>query len=111
MVSIHGQNSSRVSLSFENETLKQIFKSITSQTGLEFSYQSDLVNDKDQFSLAVNDIGLEEALDILTAQLNLSYEILEKQIILYATNINLRYPIFLVFDKIFMRWDVLLSLE
>jgi len=74
--------SKKITIYAENKSIEYIFSEITKQSGLNFSYNSKVLNNDKKISFHVTDKTLEETLDELVARLNIEYKIIENQIIL-----------------------------
>lgn len=73
---------SPISLHAESLTLREILNDIESQTGLSFSYSSRLFDDREAFSIQVEESPLKPVLDQLFGPQNIRYEVVERQIVL-----------------------------
>jgi len=72
----------KLNLKFRNETLKKVLDSISSETGLFFSYNPQEINDSVRVTVIARDKPLSDILDNLSERLDFRYSVLEKQIIL-----------------------------
>jgi len=93
-VSGFSQNNLRISIQADAVKVESVLKSISSQTDLEFSYHTKLIDKHEHISIAIDNIPLDQALGQLCAQLDLSYDILENQIILFRSDEELEYKQF-----------------
>ncbi|MCD4696505.1 MAG: TonB-dependent receptor [Bacteroidales bacterium] len=72
----------KVSLNFEKQPLQDILKEITSQTNLEFSYNSKTVDDEQLLTIEAVNEPLKTVLEHLSETLKIEYKIIKQQIIL-----------------------------
>ncbi|MBO9727486.1 MAG: SusC/RagA family TonB-linked outer membrane protein [Chitinophaga sp.] len=76
-----GEKVRRVHVSGQQLTLESIFKTIKNQTGLTVFYDSRLLDDQDKVTLDFKNGTLEEVLNYVLANRNISYEIRRNQVI------------------------------
>lgn len=67
----------------EQTTLKDLFEQIKAQSDYRFLYNNDLVNDEQKVDINFEEGTIEEVLTSSLKKLNLSYRILDKQIMVY----------------------------
>ncbi|MCF8368558.1 MAG: TonB-dependent receptor [Bacteroidales bacterium] len=72
----------KVTLSFEEQPLKEVLHEISVQTGIDFSYNSKLVNDDQLVTLKVSDALLSSVLDQLCNSIGIEFKLVKQQIIL-----------------------------
>jgi iron complex outermembrane receptor protein len=72
----------KVSLSLKKVTLKEALESITSQSGMTFIYNNDLINDQTVVSLEANNLEMVDLLDQLLENTDLNFRIVDKNVIL-----------------------------
>ena len=72
---------SQVSLAEKNVPLRSVFKKIQKQTGFDFLYGSQLLQEAGNVSIDVSNVTLENALDLCFKGKPLSYTIIEKTIV------------------------------
>lgn len=73
----------RFSLSVKEEKLEKVLDKLTKKTGIYFSYNSDLISEKQRFTLSVKDHTLYEFLDKVLIGTSLRYKLIKKQVIIY----------------------------
>lgn len=71
-----------VTLHLNNASFFQVFKSIKKQTGYVFFYSNQLLDDKEKISLSFQKARLEEVLDYLFQNRNISYQVRGQKILL-----------------------------
>jgi TonB-dependent starch-binding outer membrane protein SusC len=87
---------SRISLNIENGTLREIFGQIEEQTDFRFFYQNEQLSDIGRKTIDVSNMKLEAILDVLLTDTGISYQIVDKNIILFPKsdeNSNTNAPI------------------
>jgi TonB-dependent starch-binding outer membrane protein SusC len=72
----------RVTISVKNASIENVFKEIRKQTGYQFLYNNQMLDKAKKVSITIQDATLNEALDICFADQPLTYEIVEKTIII-----------------------------
>ena len=72
---------SQVSLAEKNVPLRSVFKKIQKQTGFDFLYGSQLLQEAGNVSIDVSNVSLENALDLCFKGKPLAYTIIEKTIV------------------------------
>jgi len=65
-----------------NQPIEKVLSEITQQSGLNFSYNSNVIDTKKNITFEATDKTLKDILNALSTQLNLDYKIIEDQIIL-----------------------------
>lgn len=78
--------SNGIELNFENTELKHIFDEIKSQSGYNFFYNVNEIDDTQKISLRVKDETITQVLDKLSEKAQLEYTINDKQIVLNVTS-------------------------
>ncbi len=78
----------RVSLSDRNRNIRQALEEITFQTGLRFTYDADLIEGKQRISIDSGDMLLRDALDSLFRNPELSYRLIDQNIVIYLKSIT-----------------------
>ncbi len=73
---------SQVSLSEKNAPLKTVLKKIQKQTGYDFLYGTQLVQQAGTVTIEVNNVSLETALRLCLMEKPLSYSIIEKTVVI-----------------------------
>lgn len=73
--------SQRVTLSESNVPLQKVFKQIRKQTGYQFLYRDDLIQEAAKITINVKDVPIEEALDECFKDQPLSYTVIERTIL------------------------------
>lgn len=73
----------QVSLDSTKRDLPGILQNISAQTGLNFTYNADIFPIGKSFSLAVENQSLERLLDSLLWGMNLDYEVVDKNIVIF----------------------------
>ena len=76
--------STSVNISESNIRVGKLLKEISRQTGYDFSYNSRILDLKQNIAFEAREASLEEVLDQLSAQIGLDYQIIEGQIVLTA---------------------------
>lgn len=80
--------STQITLKFENVSIKDIFSEIETQSGYIFMFSGDLKGDiSKKINININSGSLNEVLDIITSSTNLEYKIIDKQIVIYVSDI------------------------
>jgi len=72
----------RVTISVKNASIENVFKEIRKQTGYQFLYNNQMLDKAKKVSITISDATLNEALDICFANQPLTYEIVDKTIII-----------------------------
>ncbi|WP_205508852.1 SusC/RagA family TonB-linked outer membrane protein [Longitalea arenae] len=78
-VSATGWGQEKISLSFNDAPLEQVFRSITAQTGVAFLYRPQYVKNK-KVTIQVTNANLKTVLDICLKNQQLTYEFIEKNV-------------------------------
>ena len=84
-ISLLGQSKSeypRITIRSSSIKVSLVLEKITQQTGLDFSYNSNVLNLEERIAFRVRNVSIEEALQQLCDQLELEYVLIEEQIIL-----------------------------
>ncbi len=76
------QDTALIDIAVKNGELKQVFGEISRQSGLYFVYSPQFINDKQKITFIVHRRPLGDVLTLLADRINVSYQIIEKQIIL-----------------------------
>jgi TonB-dependent SusC/RagA subfamily outer membrane receptor len=76
-----GSYAQQVTLRMKNATVQKVFREIEKQTGYTFWYRSDLSSRKEGVTLRVNDMQLNQVLQLICADQQLTYSIVEKVIV------------------------------
>ncbi len=76
------EKESLVTLHIENQSLQEVFEKIELQTGLSFSYNSRLVDEKEKVTLHLTRVSLSMALEELFKDRRVDFRIIEQQIVL-----------------------------
>ncbi|WP_170123327.1 SusC/RagA family TonB-linked outer membrane protein [Pedobacter nutrimenti] len=87
----------RITLSEQNTPLKEVLKKIKSQSGVNFLYADDILEQSKKVNIKLNNSPLDEALDKIFDQQPLSYELKENTVVL-----KLKTPSFL--EKLAAAW-------
>src|SRR5258706_3248774 len=74
--------SQEVTLLFRNSPMKKVFKEIKRQTGYNFLYTAELINQFDKVDVEVKNVPLDVALQQCLQKTQLSYTIIEKTIVI-----------------------------
>ena len=82
-------STAKISISYKKSPLKVILDDITEQTGFMFVYNSQLVDDQIKLDIKVRNKKLTDILSQISATLEFSYIIVEKQIILKPRKKNI----------------------
>lgn len=72
----------KITIQAENQTIESILSDITQQSGLNFSFNSNVLDTKEKITFKVSGRSIKGVLNDLSRQLNLDYKIIEDQIIL-----------------------------
>ncbi|MBL7700048.1 MAG: TonB-dependent receptor [Chitinophagaceae bacterium] len=72
----------QVTLLLRNSTLKKVFKEIKKQTGYNFLYTAELINEADKVDVWVKNASIDMALQQCLGKTTLSYAIIEKTIVI-----------------------------
>jgi TonB-dependent starch-binding outer membrane protein SusC len=72
----------RVTISVKNASIENVFKEIRKQTGYQFLYNNQMLDKAKKVSITIQNATLTEALDVCFADQPLTYEIIEKTIII-----------------------------
>ncbi len=75
-----------ITLEMRNKPLKMVLQSISNQSGYFFAYAPDKINDQQKITIVAINQPLDIVLQKLCDQLNLTYSIIQKQIILKPLN-------------------------
>ena len=75
------QDTSSLSLHFEGKNMGEVLDEIERQTGLNFSYNSRLIDRKEEINLHISELGLEMVLQILFESRSLDFKVVEQQIV------------------------------
>jgi len=81
----YGQN---VTLSVKNAPLQKVFKQINKQTGYQFFYKDDLLDQAGKVDINVNNAPLADVLDICFKNLSITYTITDKVIVVKPIEIK-----------------------
>lgn len=76
--SVYGQ---KVSLKVKNASLQQVFKEINAQTGRQFFFKDEILNNVGKLSLSVRNVPVEEVLTQCFRNSNLTFTIVDKTIV------------------------------
>ena len=76
------QENRPLSLHFDEASMREVLDRIESQTGLSFSYSSRLIDEDEAVSIHLTNVDLEEALQVLFSDRRVTYEVVERQIVL-----------------------------
>lgn len=76
-----------VNLSFENENIEKVLEEITLQTGYFFTYDASLISNSKKTSVQAKNIKLKNALDLIFNNPELTYELIDKNIVIFKKNI------------------------
>ncbi len=82
---VHGQEKgidAPITLQADSIPLREILDAIEAQSGLSFSYSSRLFDDHQAFTIHLEGSALKPVLDLLFAQQDIRYEVIERQIVL-----------------------------
>lgn len=85
-----GFGQEKISLHFEEIPLKQALQEIKKETGFKFLYQSGEIDTRQLVSAAFENQEITKVLDGLLLGLGIHYEIIEKQIVLTKSNLQIR---------------------
>lgn len=77
---------SRISIDVQQETLKEVLRSIEQNTSYTFLYNSKLVDDTRTVNITCEDVTVEEALSRLFRGTDVQYQVIDQQIILTSTS-------------------------
>ncbi len=78
-----------ISINEDNIRVELLLQKITDQSGLNFSYNTQLLNKDERLDFQISNANLESTLDLLVEKLDISYTLVEKQIILHEKKIGL----------------------
>ncbi len=87
IVQINGQSLSdfsKVNLNEQSASLEEILERISHQTSVDFSFNTDIVNENQRIDFVVRNVPLEEAVKQLCEEFGLEYIFVEGQIVLIA---------------------------
>jgi TonB-linked SusC/RagA family outer membrane protein len=73
----------KLDISIKQATLKELFEQIKSKSGYKFLYNNDLVNDELRIDVNIKRGSIEEILTEPLKQSNLTFKVIDKQIIVY----------------------------
>lgn len=76
------QENRSLSLHFDEASMREVLDRIESQAGLSFSYSSRLIDEEEAVSLHLTNVSLENALEVLFRDRKVSFEVVERQIVL-----------------------------
>ena len=76
----------RYSLSEDNTPVYQIILKLTKQTGYDFSYNSEIIDDEKQVSFSLNDYKLKHIIDTLFQDTSLTYDVVKNHIVIHKKN-------------------------
>ncbi|MGA9639285.1 SusC/RagA family TonB-linked outer membrane protein [Flavobacterium sp.] len=75
-----------ITLSVDNEPLKDVFKKIEAQSNVHFMYETNQVNNTQKVSLKVNNLSLNQVMEKLCTPLFLNYQIINRNIVIKKAN-------------------------
>ncbi len=75
-----------VSIDLENKSRAEALEKVSMQTGLFFTYDSELLSGTNKISLNLEDIPLESALDSILRDPALKYRLIDKNIVIFRAN-------------------------
>ncbi len=84
-VSANG-NAQNISLSLKNATLEKVFKEVNRQTGFQFFYQDELLQQAIKFDINVKNASIEQVLELCFKNQPLNFNITEKTIVVNKKN-------------------------
>ena len=76
----------RLDINIRQATLKELFEQIKAQSDYRFLYNNDLVNDDKKIDVNVNDGTIQEILTEPLSKSNLTFKVVDKQIIVYPVD-------------------------
>ena len=80
---LSGQDTTtRITLHFDHQSMKEVLDRIEKQSGLSFSYNSRLIDEEEEVSIHLDHVPLEEALSALFTGRRISFELVEQQVVL-----------------------------
>lgn len=83
VVSVFSQNTKNgITISKSRITVKELLKEISSQSGLNFSYNTHIIDPDQKISFHIKNGSLNEAMDLFTEKIAVEYSIIEGQIVL-----------------------------
>lgn len=80
--------SQNITLSEKNASLQKIFKQIHKQTGYQFFYEDELLNQAGKIDISVKEASLDQVLDICFKNLPITYTIVNKTIVVKPVSVN-----------------------
>lgn len=80
----------KLTLRFENESIKDIFKEIEKQANVHFIYETSQINTNKKLSFKINNLSLEEVMDKICTAFALKYQIIDKNIVVKKEVQNLK---------------------
>ncbi len=76
----------KVTIDVHNKSLRSIFKEISLQTGYLFTYNSNIIDEKELKTVHIQDFFVQRALDSILNYPELSYAFIDKNIVIYKKN-------------------------
>lgn len=76
------QNNGKITLKIENASYAQIFKAIEKQSKYLFFYNDEISNKDQKFSVNEKSVGIEQLLDVVLKNSDLTYKIIEENIVI-----------------------------
>jgi len=95
-----------LTISSRNQTINQVLDEITLQSGYHFTYDSDIINDRQKVQFRVTDLPLKNSLDSLLQDPQLDYRSIEKNIVIYRKNQIVPSPISSTIDRSLLKGRV-----
>ncbi|MCD4746115.1 MAG: carboxypeptidase-like regulatory domain-containing protein, partial [Bacteroidales bacterium] len=72
----------KINIHAENTTVEDIIIELSKQSGIDFSYSSQIINTQQRISITIKNKTLEETIKKLSKQLNIEFRYVENQIVL-----------------------------
>ena len=96
----------RVSLNEKNTLIEKVFKEIRHQTGYDFIFNPNIIQQDKRVNIKVSNVTLEEALNICLEGLPLTYKIEEKTVIIKRMEVRAPHLIAMTADSVVYRGRV-----
>lgn len=82
----------KITINVHNKSLASIFDEISLQTGYFFTFNADIIDEKEIKTVNIKDLILKEALDSIFKRPEFSYTLIDKNIVIYKENRIISVP-------------------
>ncbi len=76
----------KIKLNIQNRSLQFVFREISHQTGLFFTYDANLIDAKEKKTIQINNLSLKQSLDSILNRDDLAYTLIDKNIVIFRNN-------------------------